>query len=63
MLADVDQRKGVTAGSLDGWVWRGLNVLLAAWFEELARILTKVEDTEVWPDGSLNAYIAMIPQD
>ena len=24
MLADVVQRKGATAGSLDGWVWRGV---------------------------------------
>ena len=27
MLADVVQRKGVTAGSLDGWVWREFKVL------------------------------------
>ena len=35
------------------------------WFapHELARILTKVEDVGVWPDGSLDAYIAMISQD
>ena len=28
---------------------------------ELARILTKVEDVGVWPDGLLDAYVAMIP--
>ena len=33
-----------------------------SWFDELARILTKVEDTGVWPDGLLDAYIAMIPK-
>ena len=27
MLADVVQRKGATAGSLDGWGWRELKVL------------------------------------
>ena len=31
-------------------------------FDELARILTKVEDVVVWPDGLLDAYIAMIPK-
>ena len=29
-----------------------------AWYYGLARILTKVEDTGVWPDGLLDAYIA-----
>ena len=60
MLADVVQRKGVTAGSLDGWGWRELKVLPLSCYDELARILTKVEDTGVWPDGLLDAYIAMI---
>ena len=35
-----------TAGSLDG---RELKVLLVSWYDELARILTKVEDVGVWP--------------
>ena len=60
MLADVVLRKGVSAGSLDGWEWRELKALLVSWFDELARILTKVEDIGVWPDGLLDAYIAMI---
>ena len=30
--------------------------------EGLARILAKVEDFGIWPDGLLNAYIAMIPK-
>ena len=46
MLADVVQRKSVTAGSLDGWVWRELKVLPVSWYDGLARILTKVED--IW---------------
>ena len=31
MLADVDQRKSATAGSLDGWGWRELKVLPGYW--------------------------------
>ena len=62
MLYDVVHRKSATAGSLDGWGWRELKVLPVSWFDELARILTLVEDTGVWPDGLLDAYIAMIPK-
>ena len=62
MLADVVQRKSVTAGSLGGWEWRELKVLPVSWCDGLARILTKVEDTGVWPDGLLDAYIAVIPK-
>ena len=62
MLADVVQRWSVTAGSLDGWEWRELKVLPVSWYDEFARILTKVEDLGVWPDGLLDAYIAMIPK-
>ena len=62
MLADVVQRKGSTAGSLDGWGWRELKVLPVSWYDELANILSKVEDVGVWPDGLLDAYIAMIPK-
>ena len=47
MLADVVLRKGATAGSLDGWGWRELKVLPVSWFDELARILTLVEDNGV----------------
>ena len=36
--------------------------VLGSWFDELARILTLVEDTGIWPDGFLDAYIAMIPK-
>ena len=61
VLADVVQRKGATAGSLDGWGWRELKVLPVSWYDELARILTKIEDLGVWPDGLLDAYISMIP--
>ena len=62
MLADVVHRKGVSAGGLDGWGWRELKVLPVSWFDGLARILTKVEDLGVWPDGLQDANIAMIPK-
>ena len=39
-----------------------MKVLPVSWFDELACILTKVEDLGVWPDGLLDAYIAMIPK-
>ena len=42
MLSDVVRRKSGTAGSLDGWGWRELKVLPVAWFDGLARILSKV---------------------
>ena len=61
-LADVVRRKGATAGGLDGWGWRELKALPVAWYDELARILTMVEDVGVWPDGLLDAYITMIPK-
>ena len=61
-LADVVQRKSATAGSLDGWGWMELKVLPVSWYDELARILSKVEDLGVWPEGLLDAYIAMIPK-
>ena len=62
MLAGVVHRKSVSAGGLDGWELRELKVLPVSWFDELARILTKVEDLGVWPDGLLDACIAMIPK-
>ena len=64
MLADIVRRKEchATAGSLDGWGWRELKVLPVSWYDELALILTKVEDVGLWPDGLLDAYIAMIPE-
>ena len=60
MLADVVQRKGATAGGLDGWGWRELKVLPVSWYDGLARILSKVEETGVWPEGLLDAFIAVI---
>ena len=39
-----------------------LRFYLFAWFHGLARILSRVEDLGVWPDGLLDAYIAMTPK-
>ena len=39
-----------------------MKVLPVSWYDELARILTKVEDLGVWPDGLLDAEITMIPK-
>ena len=39
-----------------------LKVLPVSWYDGLARTLTKVQDTGVWPDGLLDANIAMIPK-
>ena len=61
MLVDVVRRKKSTAGSLDGWGWRELKALPPTWFDGLARILRTVEESGVWPEGLLDAYIAMIP--
>ena len=62
MLSSGLPKPGATAGSLDGWGWRELKVLLVAWYDGLARILSKVEEIGVWLDCVLDAYIAMIPK-
>ena len=54
--------KKAAAGGLDGWGWREFKVLPVSCFDGLARILSCVEDFGVWPDGLLDAYIAMIPK-
>ena len=62
MLYEVVQAEKPTAGSLDGWGWREFKALPVAWFDRLASIFTLVEEEGVWPDGLLDAYIAMIPK-
>ena len=47
-MLEVVRRKGATAGSLDGWGWRELNFLPVSWFDDLARIVSKVEENGVW---------------
>ena len=38
-----------------------LRFCLLPWFDCLARILSEVEEVGVWPEGLLDAYIALIP--
>ena len=52
----------MTAGSLDGWVWRDLKALPASWYDGLAEILRLVEEESRWPQGLLDASIAWIPE-
>ena len=62
MLYDAVKRTKPTSGSLDGWGWRDFKALPVAWFDQLASILTLVEEDGVWPDGIWDVYIAMIPK-
>ena len=55
-------RGETAASSLDGWGWRELKSLPVSWFDGLARIFAKVEELGVWPEGLLDAYIAMFPK-
>ena len=54
--------KKSTSGGLDGWTWNELKALPLSWYVCLAWVLRLVEDTGVWPDGLLDAYITMIPK-
>ena len=42
--------------------WKELKTLALPLFDGLAAILTKVEEDGAWPDGLLDAYIAMTPK-
>ena len=37
----------------------GAGEMPVSWYDELSRVLTKAEDVGVWPDGLLDANIAM----
>ena len=62
MLFECVQKKLPTAGILDGWGWREFKYLPLAWFDKLAKILSLVGSSGVWPDGIVDAYIALIPR-
>ena len=53
-------RAGSIAGGLDGWPWNLVEALPLSWLSGLAILLELVESTGVWPQGLLDAYIAMI---
>ena len=59
-LQEVARAKKSTAGGLDGWAWNEIKALPLLWFSGLAILLNLVETTGVWPQGLLDAYIAMI---
>ena len=61
-LQEVARAKKSTAGGLDGWAWNELKALPLPWFSGLAILLELVESTGNWPQGLLDAYIAMIPK-
>ena len=47
---------------LDGWAWNEIKALSLSWFVGLALVLRQVEATGQWPQGLLDASIAMIPK-
>ena len=61
-LQEVARAKKSTAGGLDGWAWNEIKALPLPWFSGLAVLLELVESAGVWPQGLLDAYIAMIPK-
>ena len=61
-LQEAVRAKKATAGGLDGWVWNEIKALPLPWFSGLAILLELVKSTGTWPQGLLDAYIAMIPE-
>ena len=61
-LQEVARAKKSTAGGLDGWAWNELKAPPLPWFSGLAILLEMVESTGDWPQGLLDAYVAMIPK-
>ena len=51
-----------TAGGLGGWAWNEIEALSSSWFVGLAIVLRQIEAARRWPQGLLDAYIAMIPK-
>ena len=61
-LQEVAKAKKSTSGGLDGWAWNELKTLPLPWFSGLAILLELLETTGVWPQGLLDACIAIIPK-
>ena len=59
-LYEVAMAKKSTAGGLDGWAWNEIKALSLPWFVGLALVLRQIEAAGRWPQGLLDAYIAMI---
>ena len=54
--------KKSTAAGLDGWAWNEIKALSLSWFVGLALVLRQIEAAGKWPQGLLDAKIAMIPK-
>ena len=61
-LYETAMAKKSTAAGLDGWAWNEIKALSLSWFLGLALVLRQVEAAGQWPQGLLDAYIAMIPK-
>ena len=61
-LYEAAMAKKSTAGGLDGWAWNEIKALSLSWFVGLALVLRQIEAAGRWPQGLLDAYIAMIPK-
>ena len=61
-LQEVARAKKSTAGGLDGWTWNEIKALPLPWFSGFAILLELAESTGNWPQGLLDAYIALIPK-
>ena len=59
-LLEVARAERSTAGGLGGWAWNEVKALSLPWFSGLAILLNMVELTGDWPQGLLEAYVAMI---
>ena len=47
---------------VETWAWNEIKALPLPWFSGLAILLELIESTGTWPQGLLDAYIAMIPK-
>ena len=61
-LQEIAWAKKSTAGGLGGWAWNEIKALPLPWFSGLVILLELVETSGVWPQGLLDAFIAMIPK-
>ena len=59
-LQEVARAKKSTAGGLDGWGSDEIKALPLPWFSGLAILLSLVESTGTWPQGLLDACVAII---
>ena len=58
-LYEAAMAKKSTVAGLDGWAWNEIKALSLSWFVGLALVLRHFEAGQ-WPQGLLDAYIAMI---